>query len=70
MGCVNAVDFDRFPKQGTWLGRTVTVCFNYDTSKTLSGIIVREDVDSPGLMIIQLENGRYVLSTECQYRLV
>lgn len=61
------ISFARFPKQGSYLLKEVEVCFNYDTSKTLSGIVVRDDAEAPGLMIIKLDNGRHVLSTECQY---
>ena len=58
------------PKQGTWLGRVVDVCWDYDTSNTMRGLIVREDEDSPGLMIIKLNNGDYITSKECQYSLI
>jgi len=57
------------PEQGTWLGRVVDVCVNYDTKNTMKGLIVREDNDAPGLMIIKLDNGEYITSTECQYSL-
>lgn len=68
MGAHDNISFDKFPKQGSYLLREVEVCFNYDTSKTISGVVVREDAEAPGLMIIKLDNGRHVLSTECQYR--
>lgn len=61
---------DKFPKQGSWLNQPVSVCFNYDTSKQMTGRIVREDAETPGVMIIALDNGRFVLSTECQYQLL
>jgi hypothetical protein len=67
--CVVAnISHDKFPKQGNWLNRPVSVCFNYDTSKRMTGTIVREDAEAPGVMIIALDNGRFVLSTECQYQ--
>lgn len=59
-----------FPTQGSWLGRRVEVAFNYDTAHTVGGVIVREDSVPPGVMIIRLDDDRYVLSTECQYALV
>lgn len=68
MGCENTIDADRFPEQGAWWGRRVRVCFNYDTSRTLLGLVVRDDAEEPGRMIIKLDDGRYVLSTECQYQ--
>lgn len=67
MGVAN-ISHDKFPKQGTWLDRPVSVCFNYDTTKRITGRIVREDAEAPGVMIIALDNGRFVLSTECQYQ--
>jgi hypothetical protein len=67
MGIEPAVGADTFPKQGDWVGRTVRVCFNYDSSTEIDGVIVRQDIEEPGRMIIALSNGRYVLSTECMY---
>ncbi len=70
MGCTPHITADRFPRQGTFLGKTVEVCFDYDTSATVRGKVIREDAEAPGCMIIQLENGWVVLSTECQYSLL
>jgi hypothetical protein len=69
MGVVASIGFDRFPKQGTWLGKKVRVCFNYDAGKQIGGVIVREDAEDPGLTIIALDDGRYVLTTECMFSL-
>jgi len=49
------------------LGRRVEVAFNYDTDRLIKGTIVRDDVDSPFVTIIRLDDGRHVLTTECQY---
>ena len=68
MGCVKSIDADRFPAQGSQWGKQVRVCFNYDTSRTILGRVVRDDAEEPGHMIIKLEDGRHVLSTECQYQ--
>jgi hypothetical protein len=70
MGCVPTITADRFPKQGAFLGRKVKVCFNYDHSCTLLGIVVRDDAELPGELIIQLENGWVVRAVECQYCLL
>ena len=70
MGVHKNIGIDKFPKQGAYLGRRVEVCFNYDTTETLMGRVVRDDVEEPGCMIIKLETGYYVNSTECQYSLV
>ncbi len=67
MGAVKNITFDKFPKQGTYAGRETEVCFHYDTSRRLKGVIVRDDVEEPFLTIIKLEDGRHVLATECQY---
>lgn len=67
MGCHPNIALDRFPKQGTWLGRRFDVCFNYDASKTIGAMCVREDAEEPGRMILQLDDGRFVLATECQH---
>jgi hypothetical protein len=48
MGIEINVGADTFPKQGDWVGRTVRVCFNYDTSTETDGVIVRQDVEEPG----------------------
>lgn len=70
MGVQPGITHNTFPKQGSWLGRRCKVCFDYDTSNTVLGTIRREDVEEPGCMIIELDDGRLVLSTECQYQLV
>ena len=59
---------EKFPKQGSFHRCRVKVCFNYDTSKIVTGTIVRDDMEAPFVMIISLDDGRYVLSTECQYQ--
>ena len=73
MGMHPNISHDRFPKQGRWIGRKVTVCYNYDTSQPHSGEIVRQDAEEPGKMIIRVdvegEAARYILSTECMYSL-
>ncbi|WP_260973634.1 hypothetical protein [Mycolicibacterium llatzerense] len=45
------------------------MCFDLDTEATFGGEIVRDDAEPPGVTIIRLDDGRHVLSTECQYRL-
>jgi len=75
MGCYDNIGHDKFPKQGSHLGKKAEVCFHFNTNELISGKVVRDDMESrkvgehesPGLTIIALEDGRYVLSTECQY---
>lgn len=43
------------------------MCFHYDTAHVLPGTVVRDDTEEPGKMIIRLDDGRVLLSTECQY---
>lgn len=73
MGCVKNISFDKFPKQADknykypQLGKRVKVCYHYDTSKFHFGTIVRDDIEEPYETIIQLDNGRFLRATECQY---
>ena len=67
MGSVETIDASKFPKQGRDLNKTVKVCFNYDLSRQLSGVVVRDDAEEPFQTIIKLDDGRYVLTTECMY---
>ena len=70
MGMVKTINADWYPKQGAFLGRNVEVCFECDTSCVVRGKVIRCDDEEPGWMIIQLDNGWVVKSTECQYRLI
>ena len=70
MGVVRNISLLEFPKQGSYLNRRVRVFFNYETEFTIRGTVVREDDEEPGVMIIRLDDNRYVLSTECQYSLL
>lgn len=66
MGVVENVGHDRFPKQGSHKGLRAQVMFNY-SSPTLGGVIIRDDAEAPWETIIQLDDGRIVRATECQY---
>lgn len=65
---LGTIGFDSFPKQGAYKGSRVRVCFNYDSGRTVDGTVLRDDAEEPGRMIIQLDDGRVVLSTECMYQ--
>ncbi len=67
MGCETNITRYQMPKQGDHLGKGVSVCFHYDTKNAIGGIIVRDDIEAPFKTIIKLENGNYVLASECQY---
>lgn len=70
MGVQTNISSDQFPKQGEQLNCKVKVCFNFDATRTFIGTIIRDDIEEPGLTIINLNDGRTVLSTECQYQLL
>lgn len=57
-----------YPAQGTYLGKRVLACLNYDTASARPGTIVRDDAAAPGRLIIALDDGEFWLSTECQWR--
>lgn len=67
MGVEPNITVDTFPTQGRHLGVRVLVAFHYDLSRSLGGLVVRDDNESPWQTIIQLDDGRYVLATECQW---
>jgi hypothetical protein len=67
MGVHKNISRDVFPKQDSGLGRKVKVYYHFDTLYFDEGVIVRDDVESPYVTIILLDNGRLVLSSECQY---
>ena len=69
MGVVANIKHDSFPPQGSHLGKRVNVVLHYDTDHIVQGVCVRDDADEPGTTIFQLDDGRYVLATECQYSL-
>lgn len=72
MGCKSYMTWNTYPKQGSYLNKQVRVCFHYDTSHMFNGKIIRDDMidETKGLMIIMLDDGRVVTSTECQYTIV
>lgn len=70
MGNVETITATRFPKQGCMALKRVSVCFNYDTTRQALGTVVRDDAEEPFQLIIRLDDGRFVRSVECQYRLL
>lgn len=67
MGCINNITKFKFPNQSQFIGMKVDVCFHYDIKNNVRGLLVRDDREEPFVGIIKLDNGRYVLTTECQY---
>lgn len=52
-----------------FVGAIVTVQ-PMDQHQRERGVIVRDDDEPPYVTIIKLESGRYVLATECRYRIL
>lgn len=52
-----------FPRQGRWLGRRVAVLFPR-TRDAVAGELVRDDIDSPDIQIVRLDDGRLVVKGE------
>lgn len=67
MGVHKNIKSDYFPKQGAMLGVAVQVCFHYNRSVSFLGKCVRDDVEEPHRTIFKLNNGTYVLASECHY---
>lgn len=77
MGIEKKIDIKSFPKQYSvaesstgGIGRKVEVCFHYKADKTIQGVIIRDDKELPYRTLIRLYDGRVILSTECQYRVL
>lgn len=67
MGCVSNVGHDKFPKQGAYAGKRVRVMFDY-REPIYGGVMVRDDSEEPFRAIIRLDDGRHILTTECQWQ--
>lgn len=67
MGVTPYINADNYPEQGIYYGTRVEVCYDYDTSRIAEGTVIRDDKTEPGLMIIRTDDGRAILSTECQW---
>ena len=77
MGIEKKIDINSFPAQYVaeenemgGIGRKVEVCFYYKAEDTIPGVIIRDDKESPFRTMIRLCDGRVILDTECQYRVL
>jgi len=68
MGYHADIRHDKFPPQGPILGKQVSVCFHYNPAYSVNAVCVRDDMSDPFVTMFSLDDGRYVLATECQYR--
>ncbi|WP_110953023.1 hypothetical protein [Anaerosinus massiliensis] len=62
-------DYSRVQKESN-IGKKVEVCFNYDRTIVTAGTIVQDDTEPPFVTRIKLMDGRYILDSECQYRII
>lgn len=67
MGCHPNITATKMPKAGAFVGMRTIVHFHYDLDVGFPATVVRDDREAPFLTIIRLDDGRHVLSTECQY---
>ena len=67
MGCVSTITATNFPEQSQYINRKCWVCFHYDTSVWIPGVIIRDDREEPFETLIKLDDGRIVRGVECQY---
>lgn len=78
MGVYDNISIDKFPKQGSFAGKRVKVIFHYKIDEFVLGRFVRDDAEArmigdhkaEPIGIIALDDGRYVLATECQFSLL
>lgn len=68
MGVHPNITTEKFPRQGE-VHRFAKVCVHYDKTE-FEAICIRDDYEEPYLCVFLLSDGRVVLSTECQYRML
>lgn len=61
---------DKYPEQQKeLLNRVVIVMLQFDSKMPLRGKILRADKEAPNEVVIQLDDNRIVLGSECSYKL-
>jgi hypothetical protein len=68
MGYHPSITPDRMPGQGRFKGARVRVLFHYNTTNPVLGTCVRDDAEHPWVQFFSLDDGRYVLASECQWQ--
>lgn len=66
MGYTKNITAFNFPKQSEDINKRCKVLFHYQDPEVY-GTIIRSDSEDPWQTIIQLDDGRIILATECQY---
>lgn len=64
------LNINKFPSQGSSLGKRVKVYFNGNFSKSVGGTIVRDDIEYPCITIIRLNGGNYVTGQEVEFEII
>ncbi len=60
---------DHFPKQDpALLDKKVVVMLSFDSKRPQRGRIIRADAEPPNEVVIQMDNNRVVLGSECSYK--
>lgn len=70
MGKHKQVGANKFPLQSMDNGKRVLVRFWDDKVNEYKGTLVRSDRGEPWITIIKLDDGRYVMDTECAYSVI
>ena len=69
MGVVLNIGATKFPEQDPEKQqKRVAVRFRDNSGVDVLGTIVRSDAEEPYQTIIKLDDGRYILDSECMYR--
>ena len=67
MGIVKGISFTEYPKQGSYVGKRVSVCYHYNPDERHEGVCIRDDATEPFRTLFQLDNGRVLDAVECMW---
>lgn len=60
---------DHFPKQDPALiDKKVVVMLSFNSKRPQRGRVIRADIEAPNVVVIQLDDSRIVLGSECSYK--
>ena len=61
---------DTYPDQdNTLLNKKVVVMLSFESKKPLRGTVLRADAKPPNEVVIQLDDNRIVLGSECSFKI-